>query len=90
MPLELESLGASTGADNAGPLESDIEVLVKKRALRCLATTCDPGGRPGPCTRTDETNDCEVVHDGSWLQGVVDSKCSSFPILSHLNLLKFC
>ena len=52
--------GASTGADNAGhdfPPESDIEVLVKKRALRCVATTCDPGGRPGPCTLTDETID---------------------------------
>jgi hypothetical protein len=56
---------------------------------RCLiATTCDPGGRPGPCTRTsiqpdilddinlnvDETIDCEVAYDGAWLLGVADSK----------------
>jgi hypothetical protein len=60
---------------------------VRKRAFRYVATLV---ADQGPCTRTDETIDFEVVYNGSWLLTAVDNKCSSYPILSELNLFKFC
>lgn len=88
--------GASTSAGNGHDFPPEGEI-----ALRSVATTCDSGGKPGQCTRTnfeldtsistvfDETIDSEVAYDGLWLLGVVESKSSSYPILSDLNILKF-